>query len=152
MVTVENNAGRLVEIRLPIRSSRNDAHELQGKLLKLFDRMPGRVVICTHMVGEGILPPESAEVHATILRRDNPRVERAALVAPPDQPALAAQIERLIEGASHAGRKLCRTDTEAETWLAPALSGVERMRLRAFLSSRKPEGEAIPSSKGRLPR
>jgi hypothetical protein len=144
MVTVENNIGRLIEIRFPVPARKNDTHELQDKLIQLLGRMQGQVVICSQLAGGGVIPPEDMDLQSNVLRRDNPRVERAAMVIPPEQPMLALQIERLVRDANHPGRRLCRTISEAEDWLTPVLNGTERMRLRAFLQSWKPTGGSLP--------
>jgi hypothetical protein len=143
MVTVENNVGRLIEVRFTVPSRTSDSHVLQDKLIQALAKIQGQVVICTLIGGEGVLPPEDTGLHATVMRRDNARVERAAVVVPPDQPMLALQLERVMREAGNPARRLFQSVSETENWLSPVLAGGERVRLHAFLATFRPVGASI---------
>lgn len=113
-----------------------DVEHLQMKLVQSLEKIPGQIIGCTHITGQGVLAPELMSAFAAVLRRDNPHMERSAVLIPVGQDMLAMQLERILRDASSSNRRLFREPAALEAWLADVLSGAERLRLRAFLTTR----------------
>ena len=130
MVTVENNVGRLIEVR---QSGRVTIPELEAGFPE-FQRIlskPGRFVMATDWRGMKLLDSETSEFLLSIMRSENDRIERHVLMMDPSA-VMGLQIRRLFRAAGGETRAVFESHHHAEKWLSPALTEAERSRFSRF--------------------
>jgi hypothetical protein len=134
MVEVANPAGRLVTYR--VRSPVDDANAANAavQLGNAVRAIAGRVVLCTDLTGARTFAPETAERWVQVMRSDNPRLERSAILVG-ESARVSLQIERMVREAQHPGRRTFRDVAELSQWLAPVLDEAERAALERFLAA-----------------
>jgi hypothetical protein len=104
----------------------------------------GDIVICTDYSNLQALPSEVFPAFVEVLRRANPRLERAALVMPRKGTALRHQMEALLRQAVNPNRRLCADSAEARAWLSSLLNREEQVRLDQFLRERSLVKPLVP--------
>ena len=136
--TVANHVGRLIEIRVVPPLSMDDATRFLQDVVRLTSAQPGKIACCTDLrTGTRTIDPNSIDFIAAIMRSENPKLERNALVVSSMSPTFALQMERMVKTAGTVQRRIFKTRGEAEAWLGEALTGGERARLRTFLDEQK---------------
>jgi hypothetical protein len=136
--TVANHVGRLIEIRVVPPLSMDDATRFLQDVVRLTSAQPAKIVCCTDLrTGTRTIDPDSIDFIAAIMRSENPKLERNALVVSSMSPTFALQMERMVKTAGTVQRRIFKTRGEAEAWLGEALTGAERARLRTFLDEQK---------------
>jgi hypothetical protein len=132
MWTVVNSVGKLVEARLTSADS-GEVGECLAAIAKLVALAPSPVVGILDMSQVRVLGREDADRFVAVMRGDNPRVERTAIVVNADQ-LLGLQMERLVRAAALPRRQVFRSAAPAVAWLAEVLSFEEVARARAFMN------------------
>jgi len=131
MWTVSNSVGKLVEARL--KSTDSDAlAACLDAIAQTVARAPCAVVGILDLSQVRVFGREDAELILALMRKDNPRVERTAIVTNADA-LLAMQMDRLVRAAGLPHRRVFRVATRALSWLAEVLSPEERARAHAFM-------------------
>jgi hypothetical protein len=131
MWTVQNVVGRLVEARL----TKGDTNEVTACLTTIADTVASATqpVVGLFDVSQiQVLGRAEAELLLKVMRDDNPKVERTAILVHGDA-LLEMQIERLIRAAALPTRQAFRLAGHAVRWLSPVLSPTELARLQLFL-------------------
>ena len=133
-LSVHNPVGRLFEVRVVPPVSMDEATVFMQQIVELTMKQPGKVVACTDLrAGTRTIDPSSIGFIAGIIRSENPRLERNALIVSSLAPTFALQMERMVKTAGTAHRRIFRTRGEAEVWLGEVMTGPEKARLRQFL-------------------
>ena len=132
--TVATHVGRLIEVRVVPPLTMEDAVRFMQEVVRLTSLQTGKIVACTDLrTGTRTIDPDSIDLMAGIMRSENPRLERNALIVSAASATFVLQMERMVKTAGTAQRRIFRTRKEAESWLGEVLSGAERGRLRTFL-------------------
>ena len=140
-LSVHNPVGRLFEVRVVPPVSMDEATAFMQQIVELTMKQPGKVVACTDLrAGTRTIDPSSIDFIAGILRSENPRLERNALIVSAASPTFMLQMERMVKTAANDRRRIFKTRGDAESWLAEVLTGAERARLRTFLDEHKHVG------------
>ena len=132
MWTVQRVVGKLVEARL----TKGDSNEVVACLTAIADtvvRAPGPVVGLFDLSQIQVLGRAEAKMLLDVMRQDNPRVERTAILVHGDA-LLEMQMERLVRAAALPTRQVFRLAGHAVYWLSPSLSPQELARVQLFLS------------------
>ena len=133
-LTVGNHVGRLLEVRVVPPVPLEEITRFLQEIVRLTAAQPAKIVACTDLRGGArAADPDMIDFIAGIIRSENPRLERNALVVPVMSPTFALQMERMVKNAGTAQRRIFKTRSEAESWLGEVLTGAERARLRTFL-------------------
>ena len=133
-LTVGNHVGRLLEVRVVPPVTLEETTRFLQEIVRLTAAQPAKIVACTDLRGGArATDPEMIDFIAGVIRSENPRLERNALVVPPLSPTFALQMERMVKSAGTQQRRIFKTRGEAEAWLGEVLTGAERARLRTFL-------------------
>ncbi len=132
MWTVQNSVGRLVEARLTTTDS-NSAAACLAAIAQLVASAPFRVVGLLDVSRVRVFGREDAELFVAVMREDNPRVERTAILINGDA-LVGMQMERLVRAAALPRRQVFRAAGPAIAWLAEVLSPEEVARARAFMA------------------
>jgi hypothetical protein len=131
MWTVQNVVGKLVEARL----TKGDSNEVTACLTAIADavaRAAQPVVGLFDLSQIQVLGRAEADLLLKVMREDNARVERTAILVHGDA-LLEMQIERLIRAAALPSRQAFRLAGHAVRWLSPSLTPAELARLQLFL-------------------
>jgi hypothetical protein len=131
MWTVQNDVGRLVEARLTTGDSTEVAACLSA-ITGIVVRATRPVVGLFDVSQIRVLGRAEADLLLKVMRDDNPRVERTAILVQGDA-LLEMQIERLIRASASPNRKAFRLAGHAVRWLSPSLGPTELARLQLFL-------------------
>jgi hypothetical protein len=92
-----------------------------------------RLICCTDLRATRILSPDVSDRLTDMMRSDNPKVERNAIIVG-EGAVFGMQIERMLREAGSPVRRSFREVEHAQSWLAELLLPQERQRLRSFLS------------------
>lgn len=133
-LSVAHHVGRLLEIRVVPPVTMDDTTRFLQDIIRLIGAQTAKVVACTDLrSGSRTIDPSSIDFIAGIMRSENPRLERNALILSSMSPTFALQMERMVKTAGAVQRRIFKTRGEAEAWLGEVLTGAERARLRTFL-------------------
>lgn len=129
-----HHVGRLLEVRVVPPLTMEEATRFMQEVVRLMSAQPARIVAITDLrTGSRTIDPDSVDFIAGIMRSENPRVERNALLVSPASATFVLQMERMVKTAGAAQRRIFKSRPEAEAWLGELLTGAERARLRTFL-------------------
>ncbi|UJR84767.1 hypothetical protein [Sandaracinus amylolyticus] len=132
MITVENNVGRLIEVRQTGRITMEDIRQSGPIFGRILAGIRGKVVMCTDWRGMRVLAPDVASSLRAIIRADNDRVERQAVLLDPSA-IIGIQLERLLREGGNMDRAAFESVGTMEQWLAPSLTPAEQAQARKFL-------------------
>jgi hypothetical protein len=136
--SVGNHVGRLLEVRVAPPVTLEETTRFLQEIVRLAAAQPAKIVACTDLRGSSrAADPDLIDFIVGVIRSENPRLERNALIVPVVSPTFALQMERLVKSAGTAQRRIFKTRQEAESWLGEVLTGAERARLRTFLDEHK---------------
>jgi hypothetical protein len=122
----------LIEIRLEWLGSVNDVFAIERALGQAFVQAGPSSVICADWRGIEVFPPEVGDALLEVLRRDNRRIERSALLLSPANAIFNLQVERLLREAENPSRRAFRSVEQLLTWLSEVLSPAELESARAL--------------------
>jgi hypothetical protein len=136
MYTIEHHVGRLIETRIasPIELAELDMFRptLRTAFIKLAGR---RAVLVTDLTQVTTLPQDVADAFLSIMRLDNPAIERSAFLAS-DSATLALQVDRLIREANNPNRRMFRDPRLLHRWVGELLEPEEMLRVAMFFKLR----------------
>jgi hypothetical protein len=136
MMTVGQKVGRLVEVRVASPVAIEDFPRLSQSLQEAMTPHP-KVVFCVDWRGASVFTQEVSDRILTIMKSDNPRIERSAFLLG-GKTIFGLQLERLISTAGNPDRKAFRDGFQLMVWLAPVLTPPERHRLVRFVEEYSP--------------
>jgi hypothetical protein len=136
MFAARHCTGRLVEAWALRFDSASDVAMFGMQSSQAIAEVAGHVVICSDYSNLQSLPSDVLPSFVDVLRRANPRLDRAALVMPRQGTTLRHQMEGMLRRAIHPNRRLCADSAEAKAWLSSLLSREEQLRLDEFLRER----------------
>jgi hypothetical protein len=130
--SLENHAGRLLELRFAIITTSDEHLEISERIIAHAERLGRRVVIATDNRATVHLPPSLQANIGRGMRAANPSLERSAILMPKD--ILREQLARVVRDANSPVRRVFRSANELKAWLAEVLDAGERARLDAFIA------------------
>lgn len=133
MMKVDHRVGRLLEVRISSPVEMTDFPDFTQRLGQLM-RPHEKIVFCVDWRGADIFSSEVSERFLTIMKGDNPKIERSAFLLGNKGAVFAMQMERLIWQADNPNRKTFRDVRELTAWLNPSLNAEEKLRLSAFMA------------------
>jgi hypothetical protein len=131
---MENGVGRLIEVRIASPIEPQEVVDFKATLGGILGKMSGRVLIAVDLLRANVFGPEVATGFGAIMRSDNPRVERSALLVG-EGALFSMQIERLVREAENPARRTFRSDVAMAKWLGEVATPPELERLQRFLKS-----------------
>jgi hypothetical protein len=127
-------ASRLVLIRLASPIDEEAIARFAEKTRYLLLTARSKVVTIADLRALAILSPDSADILTTMLVRNNPRVERTAILLPNLHGALGMQFARLLGTSKNAQRLVFEDPDCAARYLDDVLDPSERACLAHFLA------------------
>jgi hypothetical protein len=122
----------LVEARLTT-TDESAAAACLAAIAQLVASAPFRVVGLLDISRVRVFGREDAELLVAVMREDNPRVERTAILIN-GEALFGMQMERLVRAAALPRRQVFRAAGPAIAWLAEILNREEVARARAFMA------------------
>jgi hypothetical protein len=135
MITVENPVGRLCVARFVEPFDVAQVDKLASEIREILARLTRSAIFCSDIRRAKIFPPDVAERITKLLKTDNPRVERSAVVIG-DSSVFGMQLERMFREAGNPGRRVFRSVDAITTWLDEVLTPLERESVRAHLAAK----------------
>ena len=132
MITVENNVGRLIELR---QTKHIDMQQLQDSFpffQKILESRADKFVMGTDWRGMNLLSSDVSNVLVEIMRSENARIERQAVIIDPKS-IVGLQIKRMFEQGGGQSRMVFESPVEASRWLSELLTPEESQQLKRFL-------------------
>jgi hypothetical protein len=127
--------GRLVEVRITRLRSLADIESLHAAVYAaVLSAGPAAVVCADHRLASPLLSRELADAWSRGMRKANRSVGRSAILLHPANTTFNLQLERIVECAGHAGRRVFTEREGLFRWLDGGLTEAEQERLRVFLS------------------
>ncbi len=124
--------GRLVELTVVYPVTVAEVQACATRVAALMTQIKGRVVIVGDIRNSPALHPDVAEAFGKLMRADNPRIERSALLVG-EGAVLGLQVERMVREAKNPMRRMFRSAAAALTWLGEVTTVEERARLVEML-------------------
>jgi hypothetical protein len=134
MFKFEIRVGRLAEVILasPLTVEEFEGFTTAARLGLL--ALPGKAIAVLDMTRCTVLSDEVAELAVNLIRRDSPKIERAAYLLPQLRGAASMQLTRMFREAGTEARRIFDDKHVLRAWLAPALTPFELRRLHEFLA------------------
>jgi len=133
LIEVANPAGRLVTFRVRAPVDNANASQAGSELRRIIEKLPGKVIICTDLTDARTFAPETAERFVQVMKADNPRLERSALLLGSGSATFTLQLERMLREANSPVRRTFHDAAELVEWLRPLLEPAEEAALGLFL-------------------
>lgn len=133
MHSVENPVGRLVQFRIHLPVSDENSVRASLDLRAAIVANPKAVVVVTDLRAARTFSPETVQRFVALMKSDNPKIERSAMLLGPEAATLGLQVARMVKEAGLTARRAFFDPVELATWLEPILSIEERVALDAFL-------------------
>lgn len=131
MYTMDTSVGRLCELRVGTSLEHEEMNGFRARLAGLITSIPTKVVFCSDLRATRFVQPNVMDQLIALMRVDNPRLERNALLV--STASFGLQMERLVMETFNPGRRVFYDRTQCEQWLGEVLDPAERARLKAFL-------------------
>ena len=136
MITVQNEIGRLIEVRMAAPYTLDDIKQfiaafqnaIKGVIAKGY---PGFIAV-GDMRSSTLFTPEQSEILGNMLQQDNPLVLRSSFLMP-EHPIFGFQVDRLLKDAKHPYRRFFSDIISLTDWMAEVATIPERARLSLFL-------------------
>ncbi len=138
MYTVENNAGRLIEVKLASPLSVGDVQQFTLRHMQIMQRIPGRYVGVVNLRQAYVFPAVISDALSKMLSSAASHVERTALLVG-ESAVFGLQVERVIRESNNPDRRAFRSAPELVAWLSEVLTPPERTQLERFI----PVGAAV---------
>jgi hypothetical protein len=132
MLTIENHVGRLLELRFASPITADELSGFHEAITRAMGRLTGQLVACTDLLGARVFDQSVSSRLVTLIRQENPRVERNAILVG-ESAVFSMQTERIIREAGSPNRKAFRSSLDMVVWLGEVLNSSERARLNIFL-------------------
>jgi hypothetical protein len=135
MVEVANPVGKLVTFRVRSPVEDGNAERAAIDLRRAVQGISGPVVICTDLTDARTFAPAVVDRFLQVMRADNPRLERSAILLGKSSATFELQIERLVREADSPARHTFRDTRALVDWLRPSLTRDEEAALVGFLAA-----------------
>lgn len=132
MYSIENNVGRLIEIRLASPVSLQEVQNLLRIHSRIVLGVQGKYVSVIDLRKAHVFPQEVTEILTRIMTHANPKLERSGLLIG-ESAIFGLQVERVIHEGGTDHRRPFREPVLLVAWLGEVLSEPERERARLFL-------------------
>lgn len=133
MFTFERRVGRLCELRVSGVLRPEDMVGFRTRAATVMMAAAGKVVFATDLRTLALLAPPVFDQLVTMLRTDNPKIERNGLLVGTN-PTTALQMQRLVDEAGSPSRKIFRAPAPYLLWLEAVLTPEESRRLSEFIA------------------
>jgi hypothetical protein len=131
-MSIEQQVGLLLEARLVAPITIDEFIDFSAGVRRLVRQATDRVVFCTDWRRAGTLGEDIMDPFIWMMRQDNPKVCRTAVLVPPKG---SPQVDRMLAEAKSDNRRACTSPEDAMKYLYAVTTPAERRRLEQFLGS-----------------
>jgi hypothetical protein len=135
LVVVENPVGRLITYRVVPPVDDSNATRAATLLRTAIVAIGRPVVLCADLTEARTFAAGTAEQFVALMKSDNPKLERSALLLSEASATLVLQIERMVREAGSPARRVFLDRQELRGWLHLVLSQDEGVALEEFLAT-----------------
>jgi hypothetical protein len=135
LVVVENPVGRLITYRVVPPVDDGNATRAATLLRTAIVAIGRPVVICADLTEARTFAAGTAAQFVALMRSDNPKLERSALLLSETSATLVLQIERMVREAASPARRVFLDRQTLRGWLHLVLSQDEGVALEEFLAT-----------------
>jgi len=140
--TVENRAGRLIEVKIGSPLSMEDVQQFVQKYQAVMRQVPGgKYIGVVNLLEAYVFPPAVIQALSQLLSGAGSHVMRSAFLIG-ESAVFGLQVERVIHDAKHPDRRAFRNGRELVTWLAEILTPGEKREVERFIGEARPTGSA----------
>jgi hypothetical protein len=132
---VENPAGRLVTYRVVPPVDDSNATRAADQIRSAIVAVGRPVVICADLTEARTFSADTAAQFVALMKSDNPKLERSALLLDGASATLLLQMERMVREAGSPLRRIFLDRQAVRGWLHLVLSREEGVALEAFLAT-----------------
>lgn len=133
MTEIRNPCGRLVTFRVIPPVDDNNSAQTALELRNTIAAVGGPVLVCADLTAARTFSPETTERFVALMRSDNSKLERGALLVDAASATVQLQIERMVREANLPARRTFRDRAELTAWMKPVLTPAEQAALAEFL-------------------
>lgn len=132
MYSVNNVAGRLVEVKLASPLSMEEVQQFTQKHVAIMRKIRVKYVGVVNLLEANVFPMAVADGLSSLLAGAAGHVERTALLIG-ESAVFGLQVERVIREANDPNRRTFRDPNHLATWLGAVLTEAERRQLERFV-------------------
>lgn len=133
MHVVEGPIGRLIVFRIVPPVSDDNSGRASADLRAAIVASAVPVVVVSDLRVARAFSPDTTDRFIALMKADNPKIERSALLVDEEARTLGLQAQRMVKEAAHASRRVFSDPAELREWLAPVLSSQEQTALDRLL-------------------
>lgn len=133
MVKIEHRVGRVVELTLEAPVTPADLQGCVSRLMVMATAITSKFLLVSDCRKVHTLAPEVADGFGKLMRSDNRRLERSALLLG-ESATLNLQVERMVRESQNPMRRTFRTADALVTWLGEVMTPAERARITELLA------------------
>jgi hypothetical protein len=130
--------GRLVEVRIGRLAGLAEVESLNAAVFDAVRSVGPGAFVCADHRHAGPVPGELANALSRAMRNVNRCVGRSAILLHPENMTFNLQLERIVQCAGGAVRRVFTDRRELHEWLESQLTEEERRAMRALLSDAQP--------------
>jgi|ERR1035441_1443247 hypothetical protein len=132
MHEVANPAGRLITFRIRQPVADDNGAQASLDLRSQIVAHPDAVIVVTDLCEARTFSPETTDRFVALMKSDNPKLFRSAVLLGMDAAILGLQVVRMVKEAANPARRAFFDADELRSWLEPDCSEEERSALEAF--------------------
>lgn len=138
MHEVSNPGGRIVLFRIVAPVSDDNSERAATDLRAQIVGAPEPVVVVSDVSIARVFAPETTARFVGLMKSDNPKIFRSALLYSVEAATLGLQLHRMLKEAESSHRRIFTAASELVAWLDPDLTDLERVALRRIYPSPEP--------------
>ena len=132
MYSVENHAGRLIEVKLASPLTLDEVQQFTQKHLAVMATIPVKYIGVVNLLDAHVFVPAVAEGLSKLLAVGASHVERSAFLIG-ESAVFSLQVERVIRESNSPNRRAFRNGQELVAWVSEILTPPEQNQLERFI-------------------
>ena len=132
MYSVENPAGRLIEVKLASPLTLEEVQQFTQKHLEIMRRIPVKYIGVVNLLNAHVFVPAVAEGLSKLLAGAASHVERSGFLIG-ESAIFSLQVERVIRESNSPNRRAFRNGDELVAWMSEVLTPPEKTQLQRFI-------------------
>lgn len=132
MYSVENHAGRLIEVKLASPLTLDEVQQFTQKHLAVMAKLPAKYIGVVNLLDAHVFTPDVAGKLSKLLAAAASHVERSAFLIG-ESAIFSLQVERVIRESNSPNRRAFRNGQELVAWVSEILTPPEKVELERFI-------------------
>lgn len=132
MYKLTTHEHRLVAMHIDTCDTVEEAQALVKDVVVALKQAPGLVVACVDFRSAKLFPQEVSDIFVSLLKSDNPKIERSAFIIGGGGAIFTLQIKRMLLEAQNPKRKIFQEAKDAEVYLGEILTPSQKQWLHEW--------------------